>query len=223
MRLFYFPTYICNMKTINLAIVEDESVIRESLIDFMSANPVFNIRWAEESVEDFLNSIKLQPQHVPDIMLLDIQLPGMTGLEGIRWIKDKLPETEIIMLTTFEDAESIFKALREGASSYISKKTSLKHIMDAILVVSRGGSFMSPTIARKVVQHFNPVKKRETLLSPRHQQIVQCILKGKSYQQIADELFISIDTVRSHIKKIYKMLNVNTKTALINKSMRGEI
>ncbi len=211
------------MKTINLAIIEDEKVIRESLFTYLSANPTFKIRWSEESVEDFLRIIKLPSPSKPDILLLDIQLPGMTGLEGIRLIKEELPEVDIIMLTTFEDTDSIFKALREGACSYISKRTPLKEIMKAVQVVSQGGSFMSPTIARRIADHFNPVQKKRPVLPQRQQEIVNGILDGLSYQEIADKLFISIDTVRFHIKKIYKTLEVSSKSELIKKSLKGDI
>ena len=211
------------MKTINLAIIEDEKVIRESLFTYLSVDPTFEIRWTEESVEDFLRVIKLPSSHKPDVLLLDIQLPGMTGLEGIRLIKEVLPEVDIIMLTTFEDTDSIFRALREGACSYISKRTPLKEIMKAVQVVSQGGSFMSPTIARKIAEHFNPVQKKRPVLPQRQQEIVTGILDGLSYQEIADKLFISIDTVRFHIKKIYKTLEISSKSELIKKSLKGEI
>lgn len=211
------------MKTIKLAIIEDEKVIRESLYAFLSENPNFDIRWVQDSVEGFLRELKERNKDVPDLVLLDINLPGMTGIEGISWIKKKAPEAEIIMLTTFEDVDSIFNALREGACSYLSKRTSLVDIQEALITVSRGGSYMSPSVARKVIQHFNPVKKKEYNLTPRQRQIVQGITNGQSYQEIADQLFISIDTVRSHIKKIYKALEVSSKAELIKKSLKGEI
>lgn len=211
------------MKTINLGIIEDEALIRESLVAYFSTNPTFKIRWAEESVEDFLKVIKLSASQQPDILLLDIQLAGMTGLDGIRFIKEALPEVDIMMLTTFEDTDSIFKALQEGACSYISKRTPMKQIMEAALIVSRGGSFMSPTIARKVVEHFNPTQKKRPLLPQRQQEIVNGILDGLSYQEIADKLFISKETVRFHIKKVYKTLEISSKSELIKKSLRGEI
>lgn len=211
------------METIKLAIVEDEKAIRESLHTFLGEHPGFEVLTSAPSVETFLQYLKDNPRETPQIILLDIQLPGMTGVEGISWIKEKAPHTEIIMLTTFEDVESIFNALREGACSYLSKRTSLVGIREAIIVVSRGGSYMSPSIARKVIQHFNPAQKKKSNLTPRQRQIALCIVDGLSYQEIADKLFISIDTVRTHIKNIYKALDVKSKTELIKKSLNDEL
>lgn len=211
------------MKTIKLAIIEDEKAIRDSLRTFFGEHPGFEVTSASASVEDFLQGLKNRPKETPEIMLLDIQLPGMTGVEGISWIKKKIPEVEIIMLTTFENVENIFNALREGACSYLSKRSSLTNIRDAVTAVSRGGSYMSPSIARKVVQHFNPSDKKKAKLTPRQRQIALCIVDGLSYQEIGDKLFISIDTVRTHIKKIYKLLDVNSKTELIKKSLKDEL
>lgn len=210
------------MKTIKIAIVEDEKAIRESLHTFLGEHPDFEVLTAAASVESFLQFLKDNLKDIPDIILLDIQLPGMTGVEGISWIKKKVPSSEIIMLTTFEDVESIFNALREGACSYLSKRTSLVGIREAILVVSRGGSYMSPSIARKVIQHFNPAQKKKSDLTPRQRQIALCIVDGLSYREIAEKLFISIDTVRTHIKKIYRQLDVKSKTELIKKSLKDE-
>lgn len=211
------------MQTIKIAIIEDEKTIRESLHLFLGEHPGFEVLMAAGSVEAFLQFLKENSKDHPDIILLDIQLPGMTGVEGISWIKEKVPLAEIIMLTTFEDVESIFSALREGACSYLSKRTSLSSIREAILVVSRGGSYMSPSIARKVIQHFNPAQKTKADLTPRQRQIALCIVDGLSYREIAEKLFISIDTVRTHIKKIYRQLDVKSKTELIKKSLNDEL
>jgi DNA-binding NarL/FixJ family response regulator len=211
------------MEQINLAIIEDDPLIRESLEGYLGANTAISINVVAGSVEDFLEKTKVLPPSV-NIILLDIGLPGMSGLEGIRHIRLVFPEADIIMLTTFEEDDKIFKALCAGACSYISKRTSLVHIQEALFVVRRGGSYMSPSIARKVAQHFMPKeRKAEDLLSPRQKQIVDGIVEGYSYKMIADKLSISLDTVRDHIKRIYRALEVNSKAEIIRKSLEGEI
>lgn len=211
------------MDPIKIAIVEDDKVVRESLHTYLSDNLGIQINWISNSVEDFLLLLNSSSSELPDIVLLDIMLPGMSGIEGISWVLNKSPNSDIIMLTTMEDADSIFAALREGACSYISKRISLARIEEAVIQVSRGGSYMSPSIARKIAQYFNPKKAPHKGLTPRQRQIIQGIVKGNSYQQLADQLFISIDTVRSHIKKVYKILQINSKTELIRLSLKGEI
>ena len=148
----------------------------------------------------------------------------MSGLEGIRHIRQKLPEADIVMLTTFEEDKNIFKALCAGACSYISKRTSLMKIQEALFIINRGGSYMSPSIARKIAKHFMPkAPKEKDLLTPRQIQIVDGLVEGLSYKLIADKLSISIDTVRDHIKRIYRTLEVNSKAEVIRKSLNGDI
>lgn len=137
--------------------------------------------------------------------MLNINLPGISGLEGLPLIRKKLPELHVIMLTTFDETNKIFKALSCGACSYMSKRISLQKILEAVLIVSEGGSYMSPAIARKIANYYAPKKKQ--LLTERQLEIVT----GKSYKMIAADLFVSIDTVRSHIKNIYKTLEINCK------------
>jgi DNA-binding NarL/FixJ family response regulator len=211
------------MEQINLALIEDDSVIRESLAAYLCAHPAIEIRVVADSVEHFLEQISSRPIKA-DLLLLDIGLPGMSGLEGIRHIRQKCPDMDIVMLTTFEDDDKIFKALCSGACSYITKRTPLNTILEAVFTIHRGGSYMSPSIARKVVQHFMPkAPKTNDILSPRQQQIVQGLVDGLSYKLIADKLSISIDTVRDHIKHIYRTLEVNSKAEVIRKSLDGEI
>ncbi len=212
------------MELINLAIVEDDLVIKESLELFLSVNKSINITFIETSVEDFLEALKNTFQPQVDILLLDIGLPGMTGLDGIPLIKEKIPNVDIIMLTTFEEEEKIFKALCSGAISYLTKRTPLLKIQEAIFTIHRGGAFMSPSIARKVVSYFAPKPKVEkSNLTDRQMEIVGGVVEGLSYKLIAQKLNISIDTVRDHIKKIYKELQINSKGELIKKSLDGDI
>jgi DNA-binding NarL/FixJ family response regulator len=213
------------MENINLAIIEDDLVIQESLETYLGANPAIQMGIVANSVEAFFDRVE-KSVRLPkiDVLLLDIGLPGMSGIEGIRHIRQKFPDADIMMLTTFEEEDKIFKSLCNGACSYMSKRTPLTTIQEAIFTVHRGGSFMSPSIARKVVQHFMPKQRKEAdVLSPRQQQIVEGLVDGLSYKLIADKLSISIDTVRDHIKNIYRILEVNSKAEVIRKSLDGDI
>jgi len=212
------------MKPIHLAIIEDDPVIRQSLESFLGNESTIHLTFTAESVESFLTLIENSYQPQVDLLLLDIGLPGMSGLEGIRPIKNLLKKVDIIMLTTFEEDDKIFKALCAGAVSYISKRTSLLKIREAIFTIAEGGSYMSPAIARKVINHFAPKPKNDqSPLTARQKQIVQGVVDGLSYKLIADKYLISIDTVRDHIKKIYRMLEVNSKAELIRKAYDGDI
>lgn len=210
------------MENIQLGLIEDDKIIRESLESFMGAHPAIHIAVAAGSVEHFFD-IVTKAVHPPqiDVLLLDIGLPGMSGLDSIKLIKQQFPDLDIVMLTTFEEDDKIFKSLISGACSYISKRTPLATIQEAIFTVHRGGSFMSPSIARKVVQHFIPKTqvRSSSLLSARQEEIVQGLVDGLSYKLIADKLDISIDTVRDHIKRIYRTLEVNSKAEIIRKAL----
>ncbi|HMQ47715.1 MAG TPA: response regulator transcription factor [Saprospiraceae bacterium] len=212
------------MENIKLAIVEDDPVIRESLVGFLSEHPSLEICLVAKSMEELLVAIKDQTRPALNLLLLDIGLPGMSGIQGIYHIRQKYQEADIVMLTTFEEEEKIFDALCAGACSYITKRTSLAVIREAIFTIHRGGSFMSPSIARKIAQHFMPKEQKEKeTLSPRQKEIVQGIVNGLSYKMIADKLDISIDTVRDHIKRIYRILEVNSKAEVIRKSFEGKL
>ncbi|MCB9300559.1 MAG: response regulator transcription factor [Lewinellaceae bacterium] len=208
---------------INLGIIEDEKMFRESLEQFFGTQPEFQQVQSAGSVEEFLEL--LEGGLEVDVMLLDIGLPGLSGLEGIRLLKGKRPNADIIMLTSYDDSDRIFKALCAGADSYLVKRSSIHSVKEAILTVHQGGSYMSPSIARKVIDHFSP--KRDTdedqILTGRQEQIVQGLVDGLSYKLIADKYLISVETVRDHIKKIYRKLQVNSKAEVIRKRMDGEI
>ncbi|MBZ9628365.1 response regulator transcription factor [Psychroflexus sp. CAK57W] len=204
---------------INIAIVEDDPVVLDGLVSFFTMQTSIKLLHTFGSVEKFIEWIDKSSS--PFILLLDIQLPGQSGIEALPKIKTLLPELEVIILTTFEETDVIFKALSAGACSYISKRSSLPKIKEAVEVVAQGGSYMSPAIARKISDYYKPKPKSQ--LTERQLEIVKGIVIGKSYKMIASDLFISLDTVRSHIKNIYKALEINSKAELIRKSYDNEL
>ncbi len=212
------------MNSIAVGIIEDEPIVRESLVTFFEGQNNIEVVCQVNSLEAFQQLYSDGSNKAPDVILLDIGLPGMSGLEGIRIIKKIVADSDIVMLTTYEESETIFKALCAGACSYLSKRSSLSQILEAITVVNQGGSYMSPSIARKVVKYFSPSgHSKKELLTPRQQQIVAGLVEGLSYKMIADKYIISIETVRDHIKKIYKKLQINSKAELIKLSVEGDI
>ena len=212
------------MELIRVGVIEDDKVIHHSLVSSIEMYPALELAFDAFSVEEALEQFQ-EVQLPVDVILLDIGLPGMDGITGIPHIKKKLEKTDIIMLTAFDESERIFKALCAGACSYISKKTSLKVIMDAVFTVYRGGSYMSPAVARKIAQHFAPLAKKNNSdkLTSRQMEIVSGLSEGLSYKLIGDKFGISMNTVRAHIKNIYKTLEVNSKIEVINMYRDGDL
>ncbi len=210
------------MGDIRLGIIEDEPLVLGNLEFYFNKQPGISVAYSDNSVEGFLSNVMRNAKI--DLILLDIGLPGMSGLEGIRPIKEIFPNADILILTAYDDSDKIFKALCAGAVSYLSKRADLPTIKEALLTVHHGGSYMSPSIARKVINHFAPRKmSQKAVLTPRQEQIVQGLVDGLSYKMIADKYLISLETVRDHIKKIYKKLQVNSKAEVIRKKLDGEI
>lgn len=207
-----------------VGIVEDNKKIRDLIQRYLDMQDELSCPVAVDSVEEMLEY--LEEHEKPRVILMDIQLPGMSGIKGIGLIKEKYPEIDIIMLTVYHDSHKIFNALRAGASGYLLKHTSLPEIKESIVNLVDGGAPMSPQIARKVINHFQenaPKKNPDSDLTPREHDIVNGLVDGLSYKMIADRYDISIDTVRAHIRNIYKKLHVNSKAEVIAKSLKGEI
>lgn len=207
-----------------IGIVEDNKKIRDLIQRYLDMQKDMECPVAVDSVEEMLEH--LEEHQKPNVILMDIQLPGMSGIKGMEIIKSKYPEVEIIMLTVYHDSHKIFDSLKAGASGYLLKHTSLPEIKESIENLLKGGAPMSPQIARKVISHFNeeaPKKNEDSMLTNREQDIVNGLVDGLSYKLIADRYDISIDTVRAHIRNIYKKLHVNSKAEVIAKSLRGEI
>jgi DNA-binding NarL/FixJ family response regulator len=209
------------MARFRLAIIEDIDDIRNTLADYFSQQPEVESVLAVDSMEAFFDALHSGKE--ADVILSDIGLPGMNGIEGIKKIKEGYPTTDIIMLSVFNNSDKIFKSICAGATGYALKDTPLPELMKAVMDVRAGGSYMTPSIARKVMEYFMPKKTAEDTLSTKEKQIVIAMTEGLSYKLIADRLSISIDGVRFHIKNIYRKLQVNSKAEVIGKYHKGEI
>lgn len=210
-------------KMINIALIEDDEVVRNNLATFLSRQEKINCVIAAGSVEDFFEKAKNDKVLQLDIILSDIGLPGMSGIEAIPLIKRKFADVSIIILSVYADSERIFKALCAGAVGYLQKDTAAEEILDCINIIAKGGSAMSPTIARKVVDYFAPKRTYNEPLTAKEQQVIAAMVDGLSYKLIASRLGITLETVRQHIKNIYRKLHVNSKSEVIVKSLKGEI
>ncbi len=209
-------------KSITVAIIEDVEDIRVNLKEYLEGQDNIASVMAAGSMEEFFEKGSISSP--PDVVLSDIGLPGMNGIEGIKNIRTLFPDTDIIMLTVFSDSDKIFQSICAGATGYALKGTPMPEIHKAIMEIKAGGSYMSPSIARKVMDFFVPEKKfRSEGLTPKEKQIVEALTEGLSYKLIAAKLNLSMDTVRFHIKNTYRKLQVNSKAEVISKAYRGEI
>ncbi|MEE9429706.1 MAG: response regulator transcription factor [Melioribacteraceae bacterium] len=208
---------------ISVAIIEDIRDIREPLFEFLSNQEEIVCNLAEESVEDFFANYDKEIS--PDVILLDIGLPGISGLAAIKIIKEKIPEVNIIMFTVQEEYDNIFNALKSGASGYMLKSEPLAVIKAAILDVHVGGAPMSSQIARKVINYFSQesITLKDNLLTSKETEITNYVVDGLNYKMIAANLDVSVNTIKFHIKNIYTKLHINSQAELVAKSIRGEI
>jgi DNA-binding NarL/FixJ family response regulator len=201
---------------IAVAIVEDVKEIREGLQLLIDNSNEFLCGETYATAEDALMSL---PESQPDVVLMDINLPGLSGIDCIRRLRSQCPKTLFIMSTVYEDDESIFESLKAGASGYLLKKTEPAKILEAIREVYNGGSPMSSQIARKVIASFqskNGIDETE-ILTPKEKEILKALSKGLRYKEIAAEMYISIETVRTHVRRIYEKLEVQSRTEALNK------
>jgi len=198
-----------------ILIIEDNEVVRSGLETLIDSIPEFKLSGSFDNCED---AIKTAEYDRPDVILMDIELPGMNGIQGIRVLKKILHEVNIIVVTIYEDNEMVFDALCAGACGYITKSADYTKLLDAIKEVVNGGAPMSNKIARMVVESFQ--RNYDTPLSPRETEVLELLAKGKSYSVIADEIFVHKETVKSHIKNIYFKLQVNSKADAIEKAFK---
>src|SRR5262245_1643228 len=212
------------MKAIRVCIFEDNTQLRDSLFNLVEASEGFVCVGSYANCDDVIEKISSVK---PDVILMDIELPGMSGIDAVRIIKEKFPDAKILMETIFEDDEKVFQSICNGAEGYILKNTPPDEILDAIREIHEGGAPMTPAIALKVMrmfkQNLSGHKDDSFNLSSREKEILRCLVEGMSYKLIAASCFISIDTVHGHIKNIYKKLQVHSKSEAVVKAIKGRI
>jgi len=204
--------------TTGVVIYEDNIFLRNSFADLIKSSPTFELKGAYENCDHV--SLDMETLR-PEVVLMDIEMAGTNGLQGLHIIKRKYPQVHVIMLTVFEDNDSVFEAIRAGASGYLLKKTPHEKITEAIHDVLNGGAPMTSSIARKVLDLFPKTPSRsEELdkLAPREQEVLNLLVTGHSYKMIAEKCGITLETVRSHIKRIYEKLQVHSATEAATKA-----
>ncbi|MBX3163042.1 MAG: response regulator transcription factor [Bacteroidetes bacterium] len=204
------------MTVITVGIIEDEKEISESMRTLINGSEGFSCLHTFGSAEE---AIKKLPDLNLNVVLTDIHLPGKTGIEAVTELKPKCPATQFLICTSYEDSDSVFKALQSGATGYLTKTTQPSKLLDAIIDVYKGGSPMSSNIARKIVSSFQITEKSAEYekLSPREQEILDLLSKGLRYKEIADKISLGTETVRTHIRNMYHKLQVNSRTEALNK------
>ncbi len=212
---------------VRIAIFDDNKNIRDSIAMLLKTEKDFEVVGSFAHVLDCLEDVK---QCNPGVILMDIEMPGMTGIEAVRLIKKELPHVLILMQTVFEDDDNVFDSICAGASGYILKNFLNTKLIDSIKELEFGGSPMSPSIARKVLnkmqeipQHISNTPAMDYKLTSREKEVLACVVNGLSYKMIADALFISYETVRSHIKHIYEKLHVASLTEVVHKAITERI
>ena len=206
---------------IKVAIVDDDEGIRTSLAALIRRASALKLAGDYPDAETALKEI---PRHPPDVVLMDINLPGMKGHECVRQLKAALPAVQFLMLTVYEDSDSLFNSLKAGASGYLLKRTASARLLEAIHDVHAGGSPMTPQLARRVVQFFSKPAEGElsvSRLTPGEREFLGQLANGYAYKEIADRMKISIDTVRSYVRTVYEKLHVHSRTEAVVKYLRG--
>src|SRR5258706_11175963 len=206
---------------IKVAIVDDDDGIRVSLASLIRRAPACQLTGDYPDAETALKEI---PRNPPDVVLMDINLPKMKGMECVRVLKTQLPAVQFLMLTVYEDSDSLFTSLKAGASGYLLKRTASARLLEAISDVHAGGSPMTPQLARRVVQFFTKPADKDSpvaLLTPGEKEFLDQLANGYAYKEIADRMKISIDTVRSYVRTVYEKLHVHSRTEAVVKYLRG--
>ncbi|HEV2210362.1 MAG TPA: response regulator transcription factor [Verrucomicrobiae bacterium] len=205
---------------ISVSIVDDEKRLCESIATFLNGSPGFRCISMYGSAEAALQHL---PADRPEVVLMDINMAGLNGIECVRRLKAVAPQLQVVMLTVYDDDEQIFKALAAGATGYLLKRHDPQELLQAIRDVQAGGSPMSNSIARKVVASFQTARQvgqKQHLLSAREQAVLDCLAEGLAYKQIGDQLGISINTIRTHLRHVYEKLHVQSRTEAVAKYLR---
>lgn len=205
---------------IKIGVIEEDFLVREELVDIIKTSTTLEYVLSSESAENFL---KYFPKEL-DVILLDIKLPGMTGIEAIPKIKAKAPNIEIVILTAFNDSDKIYGALRAGATGYLLKGDSLDFIEQKVMDLKDGIPALSPSVARKIIAFFN--KKPEVVgvtLTNRETEVLRHLIEGLSYKEIANKMVNSINSIRTHVKNIYKKLQIHSRSELMKMYLDGKI
>jgi DNA-binding NarL/FixJ family response regulator len=208
---------------IRVCLFEDNEKLRDSLFKLVNRSPGFVCTGAYPNCDNLIENIKANR---PDVVLMDIEMPGISGIEGVAMIKERFPEVKVIMETIFDDDNKIFNSICAGAEGYILKNTLPAQILEAIKELHQGGSPMSPSIANRVLKMVkgNTIHRTGDIdLTDREKEILSCLVDGMSYKLIADNCTISIETVNAHIKNIYRKLQVHSKSEAVAKAIKGKI
>jgi DNA-binding NarL/FixJ family response regulator len=206
---------------IKVAIVDDDEGIRSSLSALLKRASGYRLVGEYANAETALKEI---PQVQPDVVLMDINLPDMKGYDCVRHLKEARPSIQFLMLTVYEDSDSLFNSLRAGASGYLLKRTASARLLEAVRDVHDGGAPMSPQLARRVVQFFSKPPPQDAglaKLTPAEREFLDQLSKGYAYKEIAERMKISIDTVRSYVRTVYEKLHVHSRTEAVVKYLRG--
>ncbi len=206
------------MPPYRLALVEDDNALRELLVGYFASQPEFSCVFAAGSAEELLAWL---PDAVapPELILLDLQLPGLSGLQALPLLRQLAPQAEVVVQTVFEDADRLFEALRRGASGYLVKSASLPTLKAALMEVMQGGAPLSRAVARKVLAHFSPapLAPAADVLTAREREVAQGLGQGLSEKQLAARLGITVHTVHTYVKRLYRKLHVNSRTELLRR------
>jgi DNA-binding NarL/FixJ family response regulator len=206
-----------------LLIYEDNPQLREGLTMLINGSDGFEVLAGFRNCDHIVDEVNAWK---PDIILMDIDMPGCNGLDGLKKVREVNDEVKILMLTVFDDNKNVFQAISNGANGYILKKTPPSRLLEYIIEAHTGGAPMTASIATQVLKMFSSMnmdKGEDYNLSEREKQVLQYLVEGYSYKMIANEMFIAIDTVRSHIKKIYEKLHVNSKSEAVAKAFKDKL
>lgn len=206
--------------SIRVSVVEDDTTLRNAIKDWIASDKRFKILSEHGNAEEAIEQL---PVKAPDVVLSDINLPGLSGIECVRQLKARMLKTQFLMLTVYDDTERIFEALSAGATGYLVKRATRQELLSAIVDIHRGESPMSSGIARKVVKSFQrsvPAASPTDSLAPRERQVLELLAKGHLYKEIADQLHLSVPTVNCYIRSIYEKLQVHSRSQAVAKFLK---